>query len=171
VDLVARHRPARVVECGSGTSTVWLGHAVRRNGHGCVVALEHDADYAERTRRLLDDHQLRDRTSVVHAPLTPVETPRGPMPWYSVDLESLGMIDLLVVDGPPEATGELARYPALPVLHAHLAPGARILLDDANRPAESAAVHAWQAALPVTVERELAGRALLLRYDPGADGR
>src|SRR5690606_20333154 len=28
VDLVARHRPARVVECGSGTSTVWLGHAV-----------------------------------------------------------------------------------------------------------------------------------------------
>lgn len=171
VDLVARHRPARVVECGSGTSTVWLAHAVRRIGRGSVVALEHDDGYAERTRRLLDDHQLGDRASVVHAPLAPVETPRGAMPWYSVDPATLGTIDLLVVDGPPGATGELARYPALPVLSTHLAPGARILLDDAHRPDETAAVDAWRQSWPVTVERELAGRALLLRFDQGAGGR
>src|SRR6185295_577572 len=42
-------------------------------------------------------------------------------------------IDLLVVDGPPGDVGDLARYPALPLLHERLSDNAVILLDDASR--------------------------------------
>src|SRR5699024_11977254 len=61
-------------------------------------------------------------------------------------------IELVVVDGPPQATGELARYPALPTLAEHLAPEARILFDDANRPDETRALEAWREAYPLRSE-------------------
>ena len=55
-------------------------------------------------------------------------------------------IDLLVVDGPPaHAVGHgLARYPALPALEDRLAPGATVVLDDAERPGEQEVLRRWE---------------------------
>lgn len=163
VNLISRLRPNLVVECGSGTSTLWIAYALRRNGNGRVVALDHHAEYAAATASVIDEHGLSQWAQVQHAPLSPTLTPRGEMPWYSADLAGLENIELLVVDGPPKATGELARYPALPVLADRLAPGARILFDDADRPDEEAALEAWRETYELTTEHEIAGRALLLR--------
>lgn len=163
VDVVRRRRPRLVVECGSGTSTLWLAYALRRNGSGRVIAIEHEAEYAQATRQALADHDLTEWADVLDAPLAPVDTPRGPMSWYGFDARGLRDIDLLVVDGPPRTTGEMARYPALPVLAAGLAPEARILVDDANRADEQAVLQAWRQTWDLELERDVSGRALLLK--------
>ena len=163
VNVISRLRPQLVLECGSGTSTLWIAYALRRNGRGRVVALDHQEEYATASSRVIAEHGLTEWAQVQHAPLVPTGTPRGEMPWYSADLTGLDTIELLVVDGPPQATGELARYPALPVVADRLAPDARILVDDANRPDEVAALHVWREHYRLETEHDLAGRALLLR--------
>ncbi|SEE98291.1 class I SAM-dependent methyltransferase [Ruania alba] len=162
VDLITRLRPTTVVECGSGTSTMWVTQALRRNGHGRVVSLDHDGDYAAATRAHLARHGLGAWAEVRHAPLVPTETDHGPLDWYNVDAASLPLIDMLVVDGPPKATGDLARYPALPVLVERLAPDAVIVLDDADRAGERRIVELWQEQHGVRWTQKLVGRALLL---------
>ncbi|ACZ31592.1 conserved hypothetical protein [Xylanimonas cellulosilytica DSM 15894] len=143
-DIVQRHRPHLIVECGSGTSTLWLAYFVKERGYGRVIALEHNEKYAAQTRDMLAAHELSDLVDVRLAPLRPTETPRGVFQWYELNPSSLGgQIDLLIVDGPPGATGPHARYPALPVLRAQLAPDAVLLLDDTERSDEREMVEFW----------------------------
>ncbi|MCZ2261525.1 class I SAM-dependent methyltransferase [Isoptericola sp. QY 916] len=148
VDEIERRRPEHVVECGSGTSTFWIAMALRQNGRGRVTALDHLEGYAARTRSSLERHGLSEVAEVRHAPLVTTSTPRGEFPWYDVDPATLGAIDLLVVDGPPEATGPLARYPALPVLHGALLPDSHVLVDDVHRDDERKAIEHWLEDLP-----------------------
>lgn len=148
VDEISRKQPAHVVECGSGTSTFWIAMALRENGHGRVVAMEHLEEYVRRTTAVLERHGLAEWAEVRHAPLTEHETPRGIFPWYDVDPTTLGAIDLLVVDGPPQSTGHLARYPALPLLRNAMAPGAWVLVDDMQREDEQQAVEYWLEEFP-----------------------
>ncbi len=75
-------RPGLVVECGSGSSSVWLGHVLRRLGHGRYVALEHDERYAEVSRTEVARHGLSDVVEVRHAPLLPVTVDGEEQPWY-----------------------------------------------------------------------------------------
>lgn len=168
INIVHRERPRVVVECGSGTSTLWLAYALRRNGEGQLISLDHQAEFAEKSQQMLVDHDLTEWARVRHAPLRQTDTPRGEMPWYTLDSDEFDDVDLLVVDGPPKATGELARYPALPVLADSLAPDARILFDDADRPDEVAVLDAWRESWNVVLDRDVAGRALLLRIDGGS---
>jgi hypothetical protein len=51
---------------------------------------------------------------------------------------------MLIIDGPPGLTQELARYPALPILLRMLSDDAVILLDDASRTDEAKIVKLWQ---------------------------
>jgi hypothetical protein len=59
------------------------------------------------------------------------------------DIESLSSIDMLIVDGPPQATQALARYPALPLLFSRLNDTAIIVLDDFNSTAQQEIVKMW----------------------------
>lgn len=142
--------PDLVVECGSGSSSVWIGYALRRAGRGRLVALEHDAQYAELSRALVAAHGLDDVVEVRLAPL--VDQPVGgaaPQPWYDpsaiADLDGIGV---LFVDGPPGHIGPFARYPALPFLLGRCAPEVTIVLDDAARPDERAVGDRWLADDP-----------------------
>jgi predicted O-methyltransferase YrrM len=137
----SKHRPACVVELGSGLSTLILGYALEGwNGH--LWSIEHEADYARRTRAAVVQHELDEHVTVLHAPLEPWD-PAG-RPWYGRGwLGDLPPIDLLVVDGPPGTLCPMSRYPALPVLAPHLAPGAVIVVDDAAREDERAMVRRW----------------------------
>jgi hypothetical protein len=119
--------------------------ALRRAGGGRLVALEHLPEVAEQTRLLLDRHGLSEWAEVRHVPLTTASTPRGRFPWYDVDPSSLMGIGLLLVDGPPGATGPHARYPALPVLGGGLMADATIVLDDSERADEREVLDMWLA--------------------------
>jgi len=52
--------------------------------------------------------------------------------------------DLLIIDGPPNGTQHLARYPALPILFHLLSEDVAVLLDDAFRVDEREIVKLWQ---------------------------
>jgi protein-L-isoaspartate O-methyltransferase len=141
--VLQRRRPQLVLELGSGTSSVWLGYALRRHG-GRLVSVEHDRSYAEQTRAHLRRHGLTERVEVRHVPLVPVTVDGEPYQWYDPDqLTDLSGVDLLVVDGPPGGTGAQARYPALPLLVDRLAPGATVLLDDLDRADEREIAQRW----------------------------
>ncbi|WP_306368565.1 class I SAM-dependent methyltransferase [Nocardiopsis sp. CC223A] len=155
---IERLRPTTVVECGSGASSVWLGYALRRAGGGRLVALEHDARYAELSRALVASHGLDDIVEVRHAPLTPIDTDTVTVDgeerttadrWYDVTaLTDLADVGLVFVDGPPQATGLQARFPALPRLLAHCTEDVVFVLDDADRAEERAVGERWLAAHP-----------------------
>lgn len=146
LDHLRTHDVSTVLECGSGSSTVWVAAALqKRASAGRVVALESGEEYAAATRSDLERHGLADRATVLTAPL--VETPlpdRAPQRWFDLSgLESGLEIDLLLVDGPPGPTGPDARYPAFPLLADRLAVGGTVLLDDVGRPEEDRIAALW----------------------------
>ena len=63
-------------------------------------------------------------------------------------------IDLLLIDGPPAGDPglERSRHPALGELGPRLAPGATILLDDARRAGEAAALERWASDFELEFE-------------------
>ncbi|NUR95553.1 MAG: class I SAM-dependent methyltransferase [Kribbellaceae bacterium] len=152
-------RPELIVECGSGTSTLWLGYLAERLGVGSVVALEHDDRYLDTSRELVRSHGLEKIVEVRHGPLQPWTDPADDdghtYRWYSADvLEGLTGIGLLLVDGPPAAAGPQARYPAGPLLIPRCRDDALIILDDADRTEEKTLSDRWMAAFP-ELERTL----------------
>lgn len=157
VDLVDRHRPRLVVECGSGLSTLCLALAMRRFGiEGKVIALEHLEEYAEQTRELLRRHGVDDLAEVRTAPLQRLAVGGLSVEWYARDAwQDLAAVDLLFVDGPPSAASPHARYPAVPLFAERLTPGAHVVLDDFQRPEERDVVKRWRRELGdrVTLER------------------
>jgi predicted O-methyltransferase YrrM len=133
-----------VLECGSGSSSVWLGHVVQRHG-GRVVALEHRADYVERTRGLVRTHGLEGVVDVRLAPLTPVTVAGESYSWYDPSAwADLDGVDMVFVDGPPGSTGPQARFPAVPLLRDRCVDGAVFLLDDTTRADEREVRRRWQ---------------------------
>ncbi|MFN3594564.1 MAG: class I SAM-dependent methyltransferase [Thiobacillaceae bacterium] len=149
-----RERPAVIVECGSGLSTLILARVCALEGRGRVWSLEHAPDFAAYTREALDRYGLARVASVLDAPLRRYRLDAEAYDWYDMSGLPEQAIELLVVDGPPGRLAPLARYPALPLLRARLAPGCTIFLDDADRPDERACVARWCAEHPdLTLKR------------------
>jgi tRNA A58 N-methylase Trm61 len=105
-DLVANRRKS-AIEFGAGASTIVLGSAMRQFG-GQLISVEHDLDWLEVVRSLINKYGLTDRVTLVHAPLEPLKRP-APLEqshsWYAHTpiLEALGsnQVDFAIVDVPP----------------------------------------------------------------------
>lgn len=150
VSRILTDRPEWVVEMGSGLSTVLAAQAMDVAGvEGKVISLEHDERWAEQARELVERHGVAHRCRVVHAPLVDTVIDGETFKWYDLSLADLpDEIHLVMVDGPPKATGPLARYPAIPLLYDRLSIGATVLMDDAARPDERQAVERWIETYP-----------------------
>ncbi len=156
--IIRNNRPKTVVELGSGVSTLVAAAALRENGAGQLLTLESDEQHAETTARLLETEELLEFAQVEFAPLEPW-TPKKPSPlgeqwsWYRTAgaLSKHDSIEVLIIDGPPQATGRFARFPAIPELRQKLARGALVVLDDARRPDEQAITSAWVEDYQMTV--------------------
>jgi predicted O-methyltransferase YrrM len=160
VRLLTETRPRFVVECGSGSSTVVIARCLQAMGHGRLVSLDHDPDFARRTTEMLRLHGLQNVATVVTAPLTARQANGKAVRWYGPEYETLmtERIDLLLVDGPPGKSSPRARYPAVPILQPHLAPECWIMLDDGDRPDERASARAWQSELGANLSYLEGGR-------------
>lgn len=163
---IASAKPQTLVELGSGVSTIVAAAALRANGQGGMIhSLDHDEVYAQETREELARHGLEGFAVVHYAPLGDW-TPPSPTElgeqwlWYGVPeaVTVLEKIDLLIVDGPPEASGDHARYPAVPQFASQLAPGSVVMLDDAGRPHEQESAEAWSREYGLSLK-------LMLRAD------
>lgn len=142
---ILTRRPNTIVEASSGVSTLVCGYGLEQLGNGGrVVSLEHHAEYAKASADEVELHGLGAVARVAHAPLVEHQIRGETWSWYTLSgIDLPERIDLLVVDGPPRRLQDQARYPALPLLLERLAPGAQVLLDDADRASETEVVARW----------------------------
>jgi predicted O-methyltransferase YrrM len=142
-------RPAFVIEFGSGLSTVCLAYLARqqdRDDAPVVLSFDQDAGHTSATRSWLEQAGLERYATVMHAPLAwvdwdgrSVSTYQLPDGWDALAVDR--QASLVIVDGPAAEKG--ARYATLPLVRGKVAPGARILLDDALRDGELDVARRW----------------------------
>ena len=153
----------RIVECGSGLSTLLLATVAARTGVE-VHALEHNEEWRQRVLAALAENGLRHVT--VHA--APLRN-YGAFDWYSIPEQFPQGVSLVVCDGPPAATLG-GRYGMLPVLRSRLASECTVLLDDAVRAPEIAVLDRWEAEAGATSERHQTRKGfarVTIRSTPG----
>jgi predicted O-methyltransferase YrrM/gas vesicle protein len=151
-DMIQHCRPSRVVELGGGTSTIWTGAFVKRYG-GSVITFEHDPRYFDKTNELIAEFDLAGVVDSRLAELEDIETPEGTRRWYApTAFEDLVDVDMVIIDGPPKATGPQARYPALPVLRDRLSSECLIIFDDFKRHDEKEIMEGWLRQYPEFVQ-------------------
>ncbi|QFT53813.1 class I SAM-dependent methyltransferase [Microbulbifer sp. THAF38] len=144
-------RPTIVVELGSGASTLVIADALRQNGKGKLISIEHSEYYGSLT---LSSLQVEYLQSWVDLRIGDLELWEGehlnsddsdkPPRWYPLSiLEGIDNVDLLWVDGPPGATCLYSRYPALPALFNRLSRKAEVWMDDTIRKEEKNICERW----------------------------
>lgn len=154
-----------VIEFGSGVSTVILAQALIKTAAltnaqpAPLLSFEHLEHYFEQTAAMLRQARLHKRVDLRLAPLVPFNAPNDrDYPYYDCGTalrelrERLNAVTphiLVLVDGPPAATGPQARYPALPALLDAFGDQAHfdLLMDDYIRPDERDILNRWQALL------------------------
>lgn len=144
------NKPERVVELGSGVTTLINGYALEKyNPDGKLISLDHDSQYAEITRQEIKQHGLETYVDLRIAPLIDITLNGESYKWYDLSrFNPHSKIDLLIVDGPPVSTIKFARYPALPLLADHLSTRCRIIIHDTNREEETEIVNRWLSEFP-----------------------
>jgi hypothetical protein len=149
-----------IIEFGSGTSTALFAQAAQvleQQGKATtqIVTFEHDTVYHAKTQQLLKARGLEGRVRLKHAPL--MEWRDGDASYLYYDCQATlaelaqqsvsGQLRILVlVDGPPGATCQNARYPAVPMVFSALARHhIDVVLDDASRPEEKQVIELWKS--------------------------
>lgn len=149
ISLTRECRPKVVLEIGSGVSTLISAYCLQENKEGVVISLDHDKQFMAVSAGNIVKHGLQDIATVKYAPLKETMIEGKLWQWYNTkQLHHLGRVDMLIIDGPPERTQKLARYPALPILFPLLSDDAVIILDDADRPDETEIVKRWLREFP-----------------------
>lgn len=144
VEIILKQKPRIVLEASSGVSSVLIGLALKMNNSGKALSFEDDTSYAEITRKNIEVNDIEDISIIMDCPLNDYLIDGETWKWYDTkELTFTDKIDLLIIDGPPGATQNLARYPAIPLLHKYFSDNVIILLDDANRPDEIIIVEKW----------------------------
>lgn len=178
-----------VIEFGSGISTVVVAKTIAKMARqaptaGAVefISFDHLEKFYEETLGRIRQANVAQYARVIHAPLKEIEL-KGRVVAYYDCVETLTELAqrhpanslriLVIVDGPPAATGKNARYPAGPLMLAHFA-GATIdlLLDDYIRDDEKEIARMWEAEITAaglqftTTESKLEKDACLITIEP-----
>jgi predicted O-methyltransferase YrrM len=148
-ELILTRKPALVLEMGSGVSTLIVAYCLKRLGGGKVIALDHHAEYADNTCKLIRMHEMSQYSEIIHAPLKEIQLKDENWLWYDLDHLKIDCgIDLLIVDGPPAATQSQARYPAIPLLYELLSNEAVVVMDDGARKDEKDIIERYKIEFP-----------------------
>ncbi|HEX8549248.1 MAG TPA: class I SAM-dependent methyltransferase [Cytophagaceae bacterium] len=149
INQILADKSELIVECGPGTSTIYIGYLLKKLGKGKIISFDHDKVFADKTRELVKHHELSEFVEIRHAPLCEYNLDGKNWKWYSLHEQTINNeIDLLIVDGPPGNIQLMARYPALPVLFEKLSKNATIVIDDTKRADDRSAVHRWIKKYP-----------------------
>ena len=141
----------RIVELGSGVSTIVIGRLLAQRG-GKLTAVEHDPDWARLVRGQIERERLEGVVEVIASSLEPHPASWSGAPWYSRESVALlpDGISLLLIDGPPGYGDGMAhsRYPAMAALSGRVERGGLVMLDDADREPEREIVARWAEEMP-----------------------
>ncbi|HUT64389.1 MAG TPA: glycosyltransferase [Anaerolineae bacterium] len=131
-------KPANVLEIGSGLSTILLAKLASLYGI-CVVTLEHERNYYQKTRNLLREFDLHNFIDLRLAPLTQMAIPGEKSSlWYNAQLRE--KFDFVFIDGPPKKYG---RTPSLFALYEFLKEETEVWLHDGHRQHEKKCIEIW----------------------------
>lgn len=142
----SRKRSLSIVEMGSGSSTIVFASALANEKvRGHVYSLEHNSEYAQKTRNNLQTASLDGIATIIDSPIGSIQLDNEERKWFSSgSLDELpDEVDILFIDSPPKSTAALARYPAVPLLYDRLCIGSIIILDDYLRDDEKKMVKLW----------------------------
>ncbi|GFZ98577.1 class I SAM-dependent methyltransferase [Nesterenkonia alkaliphila] len=146
--LIKETRPKVILELGGGASTIWMGYLTEAFGTK-IITVDHLKEYRNITEGYVRRHNFNKRIECRLAPLENVAVSGHEFLWYSQSsFSDVTDIDILLIDGPPQATGESARYPAFPTLRESLSPQALVLLDDTHRKTEQEILERWSSEAP-----------------------
>lgn len=176
---IMAEKPRVVVEFGSGASTLVIADALRQNGVGKLISVEHSEHYGAQTQAKLDAEDLQAWVDLRIAELEPwdalhlnPEAAEKPSYWYAqAALRDIERVDLLWVDGPPGATCPFSRYPALPALADRLSANAQVWMDDTIRQEEVDICNDWAERFGFETEYHALekGLGILRRRPPAQD--
>lgn len=148
---IGTSRPQVIVEFGSGASTLVIADALRQNGTGRLISVEHSHYYASQVQKMLQGEDLEEYVDLRVGDLENWDSEHfnsgdaeKPPRWYPASLlEGVDAVDLVWVDGPPGATCAFSRYPALPALADQLSADAEVWMDDTIRDEETKICDKW----------------------------
>ena len=152
--LVEVVQPRRVIEFGSGLSTVVLASLVGRYG-GRVLSFEHKARFARRTVDALRERRLDGVASVAQQRLTLRRYGAKILPTHAIrwsDSEEFQECEVALIDGPP---GWIGREATLYELFPRLAIGGWVVVDDMNRSRDRRWLPAWKRVFANALEVQL----------------
>jgi len=153
-----------IIEFGSGTSTALFANVIKHKKKKSknsnlkkVVTFEHNEEYYEKTKALLEQHGVAKYSDLVLAPLVEYKYEESEFMYYDCvakleELATLGSIGkiLVLVDGPPGITCPLARFPVLlHLLNAFKNIQIHLALDDYNRDEEKRTAQKWEEILKI----------------------
>lgn len=174
IQHIDRRQSRTIVEFGGGSSTAICATHLKNIGQGHIYSFDHDESFAQHTRDDLCDRGLQDLVDLQVAPLTPSPyfgSSQSALRWYDTDVINRlpNHIDMVIIDGPPSLDGApMARYPALPALYDKLSPECVLLLDDADREAETAVIQRWLHEFPdFKLQRPTAEKGAAVLYRQG----
>lgn len=147
---ISEHKPAQIIECGSGTSTIAMAYMARTYG-GKIVAIENHDAIAAKLEADLMSRGLSDVVTVLQCELREYTYPEldHSFLWYDLKSGDLPIgAEMLVVDGPWGGLNRHARYPAGPEILPTLSRDAHIFLDDTDRPDEGKLPEMWRSFDP-----------------------
>lgn len=145
IALLAKFRPSRVLEFGSGLSTLVISRLRRALGIAAFTSIDHWETWQHKVAHSLGEES---RVEFVHLPIAPTSHGGLSGSFYQGILERCATrapFDVVYIDGPTEVggTGECNRAMAGSVFRRLLRPGAMIVLDDALRETEQQAAALW----------------------------
>jgi predicted O-methyltransferase YrrM len=137
-EFIRRYPIERVLELGSGASSLYLATMLQRfkNG-GTLISLENSEEWKELVQQELNVILSGKQVSahVLYAPITSMNTRQGnSFLFYSLPkllTERLNMFDLIFIDGPSDIT---QRVPALEVLLTYASQNCLLVWDDGEHP-------------------------------------
>ncbi|MDR1943047.1 MAG: class I SAM-dependent methyltransferase [Endomicrobium sp.] len=148
-EYITNAKPKTVLEFGSGVSTIVICDALSQNNSGRLISVEHLEKFMEETMEVIKNENLSSFLDLRLAQLKiwtgeHLCSDRTNLLWYDEQMiNTIGNIDLLIVDGPPGKTNPFARYPSLPATYNILSNNAQIWLDDFERKDENIIAQTW----------------------------
>lgn len=163
-NYVIEHKPKVILEFGSGASTFIFSEAIKKNGFGKVISVDHTEKYSRECFESLDKVGLSSNVEFIIAPLTEWAghhlDNENQSYWYnSLEINIQDSIDLVFIDGPPGIQCKYSRYPAMEFIFPYLNSDFKILLDDSDRVDEQEIIDNWVDKFDLECEQ--------LKYEKG----
>lgn len=129
-----RLRPRRVLEFGTGLSTLVLANEASKGNVGEIWSVDHLSDFEGHPRNMLSAKKQAGFVNFCRFPLKLTYLGGKIFFFYSVPRDFFrkkGPLDLVIIDGPPYYYN--SREAALYAVYPHLSSSGLVILDDAKR--------------------------------------